>query len=174
MVLFEKKDNCLCLQRWLVCCPLLCFQCWVFWWVNLSNCFIVWKKFKCEQKSIDNFDQWKLRILQKWCHLIKAQTLHSLQSSNETCEAYMSEENMSFICELIMALTVQHCNLHKRLALKIISVIGCSQRKWMHYYGNHRCNWSIIEISVVHILGWILVWLWSQCSFRCGFPTQYL
>lgn len=34
-----------------------------------------------------------------------------------------------FIGGLIIALAVEHCNLHKRVALKVISIIGCSQRR---------------------------------------------
>lgn len=45
----------------------------------------------------------------------------------------MSEVNMSFIAEYIIALSVVNNNLHQRAALSIISVVGCSQRKCVHY-----------------------------------------
>lgn len=42
---------------------------------------------------------------------------------------YMQETMLMFIGGLIIALAVEHCNLHKRVALKVISLIGCSQRR---------------------------------------------
>ncbi|XP_055320742.1 protein I'm not dead yet-like [Sitodiplosis mosellana] len=77
-------------------------------------------------------------------------------STNETCEAYMSEENMSFISELIIALTVQHCNLHKRVALKIISVIGCSQRK---------LNFGLISVTM-----FISMWIPNSVAMTTMVP----
>jgi len=41
----------------------------------------------------------------------------------------MKETVMMFIGGLIFAQAVEYCNLHKRVALKVISLIGCSQRK---------------------------------------------
>lgn len=41
----------------------------------------------------------------------------------------MKDTMLMFIGGIIIALAVEHCNLHQRVALKVISVIGCSQRK---------------------------------------------
>lgn len=48
---------------------------------------------------------------------------------NKTTMAYMKETMFMFIGGIIMALAVEYCNLHKRLALKVLSIIGCSQRR---------------------------------------------
>lgn len=50
-------------------------------------------------------------------------------STEETCINYMKETMVMFIGGLILAEAVEYCNLHKRLALKVISVVGCSQRR---------------------------------------------
>jgi solute carrier family 13 (sodium-dependent dicarboxylate transporter), member 2/3/5 len=42
---------------------------------------------------------------------------------------YMKETMLMFIGGIIIALAVEFCNLHKRVALKVISIIGCSQRR---------------------------------------------
>lgn len=34
-----------------------------------------------------------------------------------------------FLGGIMIALAVEYCNLHKRVALKVIQIIGCSQRK---------------------------------------------
>lgn len=50
---------------------------------------------------------------------------------------------MDFIGGLVIVSAVQYSNLHKRVALKVISVIGCSQRKCVHF------NLIIAEISAL-------------------------
>ncbi|XP_052862119.1 protein I'm not dead yet-like [Anopheles cruzii] len=49
--------------------------------------------------------------------------------TNQTCMMYMKDTMMMFVGGIVMALAVEYCNLHKRVALKVISVIGCSQRR---------------------------------------------
>lgn len=48
---------------------------------------------------------------------------------NQTTMSYMKETMFMCIGGIIMALAVEYCNLHKRLALKVISIIGCGQRR---------------------------------------------
>lgn len=50
-------------------------------------------------------------------------------STEEVCINYMKETMVMFIGGLILAEAVEYCNLHKRLALKVISIVGCSQRR---------------------------------------------
>lgn len=50
-------------------------------------------------------------------------------TTEETCINYMKETMVMFIGGLILAEAVEYCNLHKRLALKVISIVGCSQRR---------------------------------------------
>lgn len=52
--------------------------------------------------------------------------------TERTCMVYFKETMLMFIGGLILALAVEYCNLHKRIALKVISIIGCSQRR-LHF-----------------------------------------
>lgn len=56
-------------------------------------------------------------------------TNYFTQSTERTSMMYMKETMLMFIGGLIIALAVEHCNLHNRIALKVISLIGCSQRR---------------------------------------------
>lgn len=58
---------------------------------------------------------------------------------------YMKDAMLMFIGGLIVALAVQYCNLHKRVALKVISIIGCSQRKYAY------CS-AVVGQFIVHIV----------------------
>ncbi|XP_070493309.1 protein I'm not dead yet-like [Chironomus tepperi] len=55
--------------------------------------------------------------------------LMDILDTNHVCMMYMKETMAMFIAGLILAEAVEYCNLHKRVALKVISIVGCSQRK---------------------------------------------
>lgn len=55
--------------------------------------------------------------------------LMGILSTSQTCMVYMKEPVIMFIGGIALALAIEYCNLHKRLALKVIAVIGCSQRR---------------------------------------------
>lgn len=59
--------------------------------------------------------------------------------TDRTCMMYMKETMLMFIGGIIIALAVEYCNLHKRVALKVISLIGCSQR---------RLNFGLITVTM--------------------------
>lgn len=59
--------------------------------------------------------------------------------TDRTCMMYMKETMLMFIGGIIIALAVEFCNLHKRVALKVISMIGCSQR---------RLNFGLITVTM--------------------------
>lgn len=94
-------------EQWLHSIPIECVNSVQFIWIYLCH------------RSID----WNLKLKLKFSSV--------WQSTDATCMMYMKDAMLMFIGGLIVALAVQFCNLHKRVALKVISIIGCSQRKWV-------------------------------------------
>lgn len=52
-------------------------------------------------------------------------------STEDVCIAYLKETNMMFVGGLTMALAIEHCNLHERIAMKVLLIIGTSPRLLM-------------------------------------------
>ncbi|KZC14611.1 Protein I'm not dead yet, partial [Dufourea novaeangliae] len=50
-------------------------------------------------------------------------------STAETCSCYMNDTIMVFIGGLILAVAVEHSNLHLRIALGVMKTVGCSHGK---------------------------------------------
>ncbi|XP_053981429.1 protein I'm not dead yet [Hylaeus volcanicus] len=50
-------------------------------------------------------------------------------STAETCSCYMNDTIMVFIGGLILAIAIEHCNLHLRIALGVMKTVGCTHAK---------------------------------------------
>lgn len=50
-------------------------------------------------------------------------------STADTCACYMNDTIMVFIGGLILAIAIEHCNLHLRIALVVMKTVGCSHAK---------------------------------------------
>ncbi|XP_023332563.1 solute carrier family 13 member 2 [Eurytemora carolleeae] len=57
--------------------------------------------------------------------------LTGVASTNAVCINYLKGTNMMFLAGLVMAIAVEHCGLHVRIALNIIQGVGTSKRMLM-------------------------------------------
>ncbi|KAG5882361.1 hypothetical protein JTB14_009887 [Gonioctena quinquepunctata] len=55
--------------------------------------------------------------------------LMGILNTNRTSMSYMTATNMMSIGGLIIAIAIEHCRLHTRVALYVIKLIGCSPRR---------------------------------------------
>ncbi|ERL85405.1 hypothetical protein D910_02825 [Dendroctonus ponderosae] len=55
--------------------------------------------------------------------------LMGVLDSDKVSLCYLKETNMMFVGGLIIAIALEHCNLHRRVALYVIKLVGCSPRK---------------------------------------------
>lgn len=47
-----------------------------------------------------------------------------IMSTGQVCAAYMKEAIMMFIGGMLLAIIIEYCNLHKRIALRILITTG--------------------------------------------------
>ena len=53
----------------------------------------------------------------------------SIMSTADICACYMNDTIMVFIGGLSMALAIEYCNLHMRIAIGVMKTVGCSHRR---------------------------------------------
>ncbi|ALC46330.1 CG33934 [Drosophila busckii] len=58
--------------------------------------------------------------------------LFGILGSNHVCQLYFSDTLVMFLGGLIIALSIEYCNLHQRIALGTILIVGCSPRR-LHF-----------------------------------------
>ena len=52
-----------------------------------------------------------------------------ISDTGPMCMAYMKESNMMYLGGLVVALSIEYCNLHKRIALRVLMLVGSSPRR---------------------------------------------
>ncbi|XP_004519108.1 protein I'm not dead yet isoform X2 [Ceratitis capitata] len=63
---------------------------------------------------------------------IVAFPIMGIMSSDQTCRLYFKDTLVMFMGGIMVALAVEYSNLHKRLALRVIQLVGCSPRR-LHF-----------------------------------------
>ncbi|XP_075164584.1 tricarboxylate transporter protein I'm not dead yet [Haematobia irritans] len=53
-------------------------------------------------------------------------------SSEMVCQLFFKDTMVMFMGGIMVALVIEHCNLHKRLALRVIQIVGCGPRR-LHF-----------------------------------------
>ncbi|CAG0904652.1 unnamed protein product [Darwinula stevensoni] len=56
--------------------------------------------------------------------------LFGVLGTSDVCSSYFKETSMMFMGSVMVAIAVEHCNLHKRIALRVLLWLGTSH-KWL-------------------------------------------
>lgn len=50
-------------------------------------------------------------------------------STRDVCNCYMNDTIMVFIGGLVLAVSIEHCHLHLRIALGVMKMVGCTHAR---------------------------------------------
>ncbi|KAJ8939305.1 hypothetical protein NQ314_011163, partial [Rhamnusium bicolor] len=82
--------------------------------------------------------------------------LMGVLDSDKTSLCYLKETNMMFVGGLVIAIAVEYCNLHTRVALHVIKLIGCSPRK--------------LNIGLVTVTMFVSMWISNTAATAMMIP----
>ncbi|KAK9887061.1 hypothetical protein WA026_019996 [Henosepilachna vigintioctopunctata] len=82
--------------------------------------------------------------------------LLNIMSTEEACRSYMADATMMFVSGLILAIAVEYCHLHERIALIVMNAIGCSPRR--------------LHLGMVIITSFISLWITNTATTAIMVP----
>lgn len=84
--------------------------------------------------------------------------LMGILDSDQTSLCYLKETNMMFVGGLVIAIAVEHCNLHRRVALFVILLVGCSPR---------RLNFGLVAVAM-----FVSMWISNTAAIAMMCPIM--